>query len=112
MIAMQSFVAINAIICHIASMASITIRNLDEKAKQALRERAAKNGRSMEEEARLLLSGRLPAQARHDPSAVWLKAGDASKQAREPGEVQDISFDFRSSARNFPVSRLPENEFC
>lgn len=37
-------------------MASITIRNLDEKAKQALRERAAKNGRSMEEEARLLLS--------------------------------------------------------
>lgn len=37
-------------------MASITIRNLDEAAKQALRERAAKNGRSMEEEARLLLS--------------------------------------------------------
>lgn len=36
-------------------MASITIRNLDEKTKQALRERAAKNGRSMEEEARLLL---------------------------------------------------------
>lgn len=38
-------------------MASITIRNLDEKAKQALRERAARNGRSMEEEARLLLTG-------------------------------------------------------
>ena len=38
-------------------MASITIRNLDEKAKQQLRERAARNGRSMEEEARLLLSG-------------------------------------------------------
>ena len=37
-------------------MASITIRNLDETAKQALRERAAKNGHSMEEEARLLLS--------------------------------------------------------
>ncbi len=37
-------------------MASITIRNLDERAKQSLRERAAKNGRSMEEEARLLLS--------------------------------------------------------
>ena len=36
-------------------MASITIRNLDEKTKQALRESAAKNGRSMEEEARLLL---------------------------------------------------------
>ncbi|MFZ1816010.1 MAG: bifunctional phosphopantothenoylcysteine decarboxylase/phosphopantothenate--cysteine ligase CoaBC [Rhizobiaceae bacterium] len=38
-------------------MASITIRNLDETAKQSLRERAARNGRSMEEEARLLLSG-------------------------------------------------------
>lgn len=37
-------------------MASITIRNLDETAKQALRERAARNGRSMEEEARLLLA--------------------------------------------------------
>lgn len=37
-------------------MASITIRNLDEQTKQALRERAAKNGNSMEEEARLLLA--------------------------------------------------------
>lgn len=36
-------------------MASITIRNLDEDTKQALRERAARNGRSMEEEARILL---------------------------------------------------------
>lgn len=36
-------------------MASITIRNLDEATKQALRERAARNGRSMEEEVRLLL---------------------------------------------------------
>ncbi|MBL4726608.1 MAG: bifunctional phosphopantothenoylcysteine decarboxylase/phosphopantothenate synthase, partial [Rhizobiaceae bacterium] len=36
-------------------MASITIRNLDESTKQALRERAAQNGRSMEEEARLRL---------------------------------------------------------
>ena len=36
-------------------MANITIRNLDESVKQALRERAARNGRSMEEEARLLL---------------------------------------------------------
>ncbi|PCI03183.1 MAG: bifunctional phosphopantothenoylcysteine decarboxylase/phosphopantothenate--cysteine ligase CoaBC [Hyphomicrobiales bacterium] len=36
-------------------MASITIRNLDESIKQALRERAAQNGHSMEEEARLRL---------------------------------------------------------
>jgi len=37
-------------------MATLTIRNLDESAKQALRERAAKNGRSMEEEMRFILS--------------------------------------------------------
>lgn len=36
-------------------MASITIRNLPDKAKEELRLRAAKNGRSMEEEARNLL---------------------------------------------------------
>ncbi|GGA79954.1 phosphopantothenate synthase [Brucella endophytica] len=36
-------------------MASITIRNLDDAAKERLRLRAARNGRSMEEEARLIL---------------------------------------------------------
>lgn len=38
-------------------MATLTIRNLDDSAKQALRERAAKNGRSMEEEMRSILTG-------------------------------------------------------
>ncbi|MFC4624345.1 bifunctional phosphopantothenoylcysteine decarboxylase/phosphopantothenate--cysteine ligase CoaBC [Daeguia caeni] len=38
-------------------MASITIRNLDDAAKERLRIRAAQNGRSMEEEARILLAG-------------------------------------------------------
>ena len=36
-------------------MASITIRNLDDDVKTRLRGRAAENGRSMEEEARLIL---------------------------------------------------------
>ena len=36
-------------------MATLTIRNLDDSVKQALRERAARNGRSMEEEARILI---------------------------------------------------------
>ncbi len=36
-------------------MASITIRNLDEMVKQALRVQAARHGRSMEEEARDIL---------------------------------------------------------
>jgi plasmid stability protein len=37
------------------SMASITIRNLDDKLKQDLRIRAAQHGRSMEEEVRVIL---------------------------------------------------------
>ena len=36
-------------------MASITIRNLDDALKSRLRIRAAQHGRSMEEEARLLI---------------------------------------------------------
>lgn len=36
-------------------MASITIRNLDDEVKTRLRVRAADNGRSMEEEARMIL---------------------------------------------------------
>ena len=36
-------------------MASITIRNLDDNVKTRLRMRAAGNGRSMEEEARMIL---------------------------------------------------------
>jgi phosphopantothenoylcysteine decarboxylase/phosphopantothenate--cysteine ligase len=38
-------------------VASLTIRNLDEDIKQNLRERAAQNGHSMEEEMRLILAG-------------------------------------------------------
>lgn len=38
-------------------MASLTVRNLDPQTKQQLREQAARNGRSMEEEVRLLLAG-------------------------------------------------------
>jgi len=44
-------------------MATVTIRNLDEKTKARLRVRAAQNGRSMEKEARTLLRtalGRTP----------------------------------------------------
>jgi plasmid stability protein len=37
-------------------MASMTIRNLDDGVKERLRVRAARNGRSMEEEARVILS--------------------------------------------------------
>jgi antitoxin FitA len=40
-------------------MASMTIRNIDERVKSQLRIRAAKNGRSMEDEARDILKAAL-----------------------------------------------------
>jgi len=40
-------------------MATITIRNLDDKVKRALQVRAALNGRSMEAEAREMISGQV-----------------------------------------------------
>ena len=55
-----AFVASSAII---ASMATITIRRLDEKTKARLRVRAAHHGRSMEEEAREILRSALRASS-------------------------------------------------
>jgi plasmid stability protein len=51
-----AIIAINAII---DDMASITIRKLPENTKRRLRIRAARNGRSMEQEARELLEAGL-----------------------------------------------------
>ena len=45
-------------------MASITIRNLSDGVKRRLRVRAAENGRSMEEEARVILRQAVGEQAR------------------------------------------------
>jgi plasmid stability protein len=44
-------------------MATLTIRNLDQRTKGRLRVRAARHGRSMEEEARRLLSSALSEEA-------------------------------------------------
>jgi len=60
-------------------MASITIRNLDDAAKERLRVRAARNGRSMEEEARILLAG-LDEPARSSPLSSGIAASLAGKR--------------------------------
>jgi len=46
-------------------MATITVRNLDEDVKRALRIRAAENGRSMEEEVREILRRAIEGPAGH-----------------------------------------------
>ena len=48
-------------------MASLTVRKLDEMLKRRLRMRAAANGRSMEEEARVILREAL---AQHPPRTL------------------------------------------
>jgi plasmid stability protein len=47
-------------------MASLTVRNLDERLKKKLRLRAANNGRSMEEEVRKILDAALSQEAREE----------------------------------------------
>lgn len=51
--AIIDYIAVNEI--EVKAMASITVRNLEERTKQRLRLRAARHGRSMEEEAREIL---------------------------------------------------------
>jgi antitoxin FitA len=46
-----------------SAVATLTIRNLDDGLKSRLRVRAAKNGRSMEEEVRDILRGALATRA-------------------------------------------------
>ena len=55
-------------------MASITIRNLDDGVKSRLRIRAAEHGRSMEEEARLILRDAVGAEAGADNLAGAIRA--------------------------------------
>jgi antitoxin FitA len=73
-------------------MASITIRNLDDALKVRLRLQAARNGRSMEDEAREIMRRAL-AEADHTPSdlAVSIRrrfaelgGADLEVPAREP----------------------------
>jgi plasmid stability protein len=56
---MLSLLAVLARMCYSDCMATLTIRNLDQTTKRRLQVRAALNGRSMEAEAREVLS-RLP----------------------------------------------------
>ncbi len=60
-------------------MASITIRNLDDAAKERLRVRAAQNGHSMEEEVRLLLAG-LHEPEKNAPKACAIAASLTGKR--------------------------------
>ena len=54
-------------------MATLTIRNLDERLKRALRLRAAGHGRSMEQEARVILADALATPRPDADGSEWLQ---------------------------------------
>ena len=54
-------------------MASITIRRLDDEVKTRLRARAAANGRSMEEEARIILREAVGREAEPENLASFIR---------------------------------------
>ena len=54
-------------------MASITIRNLDDDVKTRLRVRAASNGRSVEEEARVILREAVGREAEPENLASFIR---------------------------------------
>ena len=79
------------------SMASITIRNLEDDIKTRLRKRAAERGRSMEEEARLILA---EAVAREAAPARGL--GTALHELFKPFEGEELELAPREPMREPP----------
>ncbi|HYZ87156.1 MAG TPA: hypothetical protein VE621_22255 [Bryobacteraceae bacterium] len=79
-------------------MASITIRNLDERVKSNLRIRAARHGRSMEEEAREILKGALMADETRSPNL-----GQAIRRHIEPLGGVELALPQRQPVRRPPV---------
>jgi len=86
-------------------MASLTVRNLEEKLKRRLKVRAAENGRSMEQEVREILKSALnePSKAKSGADlvkrirAIWEPLGGVELQLppREPMRDPDWIKDWK-----------------
>jgi len=73
-----------------ADMATLTIRNVPEQVKQAIRKRAAERGVSMEQEAREALArGAATAPARPKPSIEAMSA--LGRKPVEPFDLKQVS---------------------
>jgi antitoxin FitA len=78
---------INAINEYIACMASLTVRKISDELKQALRVRAAQNGRSMEEHVRVTLERDLGLQSiSNESNKSWVN--DIVTRFQEIGGVE------------------------
>jgi plasmid stability protein len=78
-------------------MASITIRRLDESLKTRLRIRAARHGRSMEEEARQVLSAALTEEPKRS-----LNLAEAIRRRIEPLGGVELEIPARDPIRRPP----------
>lgn len=79
-------------------MASMTIRNFDDSLKAKLRVRAAQNGRSMEEEARVLLRAALAAPREAPPPHLL----DVADRLFGAWHGVDLKLPPRAKARRLP----------
>jgi antitoxin FitA len=78
-------------------MASITIRNLDDDTKMRLRVRAARHGRSMEEEVRQILQRTVAEEARQEPNLA-----DSVRRRFAPFGGVELQLDRRDPLREPP----------
>lgn len=92
---MRALLALQAESRYSACVATITIRNLDEKVKRRLQVRAALNGRSMEAEAREILSESIE----NRPAAI------------EPEEDLGTAIHKRFAARGGVELEIPPRQF-
>src|SRR5215831_11247141 len=100
-------IAGNAITCYIRPMPSITIRQLDEATKKRLRLRAARAGRSMEDEVRNILRSAAAAEeiairAPASPGEAPRPLMSAQAGIQEPGPRRG---DEQTSQEYRPTSR-------
>jgi plasmid stability protein len=91
LITMQSMIAIQE-----ENMASLTIRNLDNNVKSQLRQRAARHGRSMEAEARIILAQTLNVPVMEQNLAV------AIHRRFESLDIESLPIPPRQAVRNPP----------
>ena len=86
-------------------MASITIRNLDGSVKEQLRQLAALNKRSMEEQARIMIRDAVG-------GPTWTSGGiEAGAGEIDPGGIFAINAGLRFQDRR-RITSLPANASC
>src|ERR1051325_3649817 len=71
-------------------MASLTVRQLDEKLKKLLRMRAARHGRSMEDEVRVILRAAAEDTGRDAPELINPPATQAARASEAPAHTRRV----------------------